>query len=157
MTRTFDNISNIKDPFILDKLNTDEAKSALLNKALNGLLEAINNKGITEPEISKEYKAQYRTDNSPIRQFVAHSEEQDISLFLGRTTTKAYQNYKNWCLENGFKAVNSNKFGKQLKQMGYMSKQFKIPIINQNKRIYVKNDETTAIYDDNNKFIKEIK
>lgn len=157
MTRTFDNISNVKDPFILDKLNTDEVKSALLNKALNGLLEAINNKGITEPEISKEYKAQYRTDNSPIRQFVAHSEEQEVSLFLGRTTTKAYQNYKNWCLENGFKAVNSNKFGKQLKQMGYMSKQFKLPIINQNKRIYVKNDETTAIYDDNNKFIKEIK
>lgn len=157
MTRTFDNISNIKDPFILDKLNTDEVKSALLNKALNGLLEAINNKGITEPEISKEYKAQYRTDNSPIRQFVAHSEEQEVSLFLGRTTTKAYQNYKNWCLENGFKAVNSNKFGKQLKQMGYISKQFKIPIINQNKRIYIKNDETTAIYDDNNKFIKEIK
>ncbi|MDY3276719.1 DNA primase family protein [Staphylococcus chromogenes] len=157
MTRTFDNISNVKDPFILDKLNTDEVKSALLNKALNGLLEAINNKGITEPKISKEYKAQYRTDNSPIRQFVAHSEEQEVSLFLGRTTTKAYQNYKNWCLENGFKAVDSNKFGKQLKQMGYISKQFKMPIINQNKRIYVKNDETTAIYDDNNRFIKEIK
>lgn len=157
MTRTFDNISNVKDPFILDKLNRDEVKSALLNKALNGLLEAISNKGITEPKISKEYKAQYRTDNSPIRQFVAHSEEQEVSLFLGRTTTKAYQNYKNWCLENGFKAVDSNKFGKQLKQMGYISKQFKMPIINQNKRIYVKNDETTAIYDDNNKFIKEIK
>lgn len=156
MTRTFDNVSHNKDPFILDKLNTEQVKSALLNKALNGLLEAINNNGITEPEISKEYKAQYRTDNSPIRQFIAHSEEQEVSLFLGRTTTKAYKNYKEWCLENGFKAVNSNKFGKQLKQMGYISKQFKMPIINQNKRVYIKENDTTAIYNDNCKFIKNI-
>lgn len=156
MTRTFDNISNVKDPFILDKLNTDEVKSALLNKALNGLLEAIKNEGITEPEISKEYKAQYRTDNSPIRQFVAHSEEQEISLFLGRTTTKAYQNYKEWCKDNGFKSVDNNKFGRQLRQMSYLSRQFKMPVINQNKRVYVNADGLTAIYDDKNKFIKEI-
>lgn len=156
MTRTFDNISNVKDPFILDKLNTDEVKSALLNKALNGLLEAINNKGITEPKISKEYKAQYRTDNSPIRQFVAHSEEQEVPLFLGRTTTKAYQNYKNWCLENGFKTVDSNKFGKQLKNIGFSSKVSKLPGERKSIRFYTNSSDTTLIYNDKSEFIKEI-
>ncbi|WP_426428647.1 DNA primase family protein [Staphylococcus equorum] len=156
MTRTFDNVSHTKDPFILDKLNTDEVKSALLNKALNGLLEAINNKGITEPEISKEYKAQYRTDNSPIRQFVAHSEEQEVSLFLGRTTSKAYKNYKYWCLNNGFKVVDSNKFGKQLKQIGYSSKVTRIPDNRKTIRFYVNDSETTNIYNDKGEYIKEI-
>lgn len=157
MTRTFDNVSHNKDPFILDKLNTDEVKSALLNKALNGLLEAINNNGITEPNISKEYKAQYRKDNSPIRQFIDYSDEQFISLILGRTVSKAYKNYKEWCLDNGFKPVNSNRFGKQLRQIGYISRQFKMPKINQNKRVYVKENEMTAIYDDTGKFVKELK
>lgn len=156
MTRTFDNISHNKDPFILDKLNTDVVKSALLNKALKGLLEAINNNGITEPQISKEYKAQYRTDNSPIRQFIAHSEEQEISLFLGRTTTKAYMNYKNWCIDNGFKAVDSNKFGKQLKQIGYKSKVSRIPDNRKTIRFYVNSDDTTSLYNDKNEFIKSL-
>ncbi|MEB6241873.1 phage/plasmid primase, P4 family [Staphylococcus gallinarum] len=156
MTRTFDNVNHNKDPFVLEKLNNDNVKSALLNKALNGLMEAINDNGITEPKISKEYKAQYRTDNSPIRQFIVYSEEQYISLFLGRTTSKAYKNYKEWCLENGFKPVDSNKFGRELKRIGYSSKVSKLPRERKSIRFYTNSGDSTLIYNDKGEFIKEI-
>ncbi|PTJ81248.1 DNA primase [Staphylococcus succinus] len=156
MTRTFDNVNHNKDPFILEKLNNDNVKSALLNKALNGLMEAINNNGITEPEISKECKAQYRTDNSPIRQFIAHSEEQDISLFLGRTTSKAYKNYREWCLDNGFKPMDSNKFGRKLKQLDYESKVLRIPKTNTTGRFYTNSGLKTPIYNDKGILLKEL-
>ncbi len=103
------------DPFIKDKLLTDEAMEYLLNIALEGLKRVLKNNGFTEVESVTTEVKEYEKRNNPV---VAFLEENDIE---GETVEETYLKYSTWCIENGLKALSKNMFGREVKKQGFNS------------------------------------
>ncbi|GMG96832.1 phage/plasmid primase, P4 family [Tepidimicrobium xylanilyticum] len=109
------------DPFIKDKLLTNEAMEYLLNIALKGLKRVIKNNGFTEVEsVTKEIK-EYEKRNNPV---VAFLDENDIENI---PTDEVYLSYSSWCYENGLKPISKRKFSNEACKHGYKSIQIRIP------------------------------
>ncbi len=90
------------DPFIEDKITTDEALSYLLNIALRGLRRLLFNNQFTDPEVVQEALESYKTANSTVLTWV---EEEDIttSTLLSETTDKLFSDFKDWCTRGDIK------------------------------------------------------
>lgn len=118
------------DPFIKDKLLTQDAMEYLLLIGIQGLKRVLENRKFTEVEsVTAEIK-EYEKINNPV---VAFLEENDIEE---QTVEDIYLRYSTWCLENGLRALSKNMFGREIKKQGYNS-----DTRVQGKRIYKKNDK----------------
>lgn len=115
------------DPFIKDKLLTDEAMEYLLNIALEGLKRVLKNKGFTEVESVTEEIKEYEKRNNPV---VAFLDENEIE---GESTKEVHLRYSTWCYENGLKPLSRIQFSREVCKQGYKTKQERID----NKRIQI--------------------
>lgn len=125
------------DPFITDKLLSEESMQYVLNLALNALKRLLINKKFTQSKAVKQELEKYQEENNPIISFVNNE-----GIEFDRAVVKdIYDMYRLYCSENGYQAVSNVNFGKQVRKLyGYTSKQQKVN--GENVRIYVKEDES---------------
>lgn len=124
------------DPFITDKLLSDESMQYVLNVALQALKRLLkNNKFTQSKEVEKELE-KYQEENNPIISFVNNEE-----IELERAIVKdVYDQYRLYCSENGFTPVSNVSFGKQIKHLyGYNTKVQKVD--GKSKRIFISDEE----------------
>lgn len=98
------------DPFIVDKLTTENAKSYLLNLGIQGILRVYRNREFTKVESVRELLQEYNIDNNNVLQFL---EEHSIE---GEPTHVSYQEYQYWCAQSGITAYKLRKFNSELRK-----------------------------------------
>ncbi|MBA7656073.1 hypothetical protein ES703_63986 [subsurface metagenome] len=99
---------------LAEKLKTE--LSGILNWGLKGL-KKLNNAGrFIEPEKNKELIEDYRKDSDPARAFLLY-----YYMFspngCGTPCTEVYEQYRQYCIDNGYKALGSRFFGRQVKRV----------------------------------------
>ena len=101
-TATFSAEDEDFDPFIEDKVTTDEALSYLLNIGLRGLRRLLHNNKFTEPKVVIDALEEYKTSNSTVLTWI---EEEGIttSELLEHPTDKLFSNFKDWCTRSEIK------------------------------------------------------
>lgn len=122
------------DPFIEDKITTDEALSYLLNIGLRGLRRLLHNNDFTQPKVVTEALENYKTDNSTVLTWVI---EEGITTkqLLGDTTDKLFSDFKDWCVRSDIKfGASIRTFHKEIEdKYGY-------------ERIRIRNEDTGGKY-----------
>ena len=105
-TATFSADDEDFDPFIEDKVTTDEALSYLLNIGLRGLRRLLHNNKFTEPKVVIDALEEYKTSNSTVLTWI---EEEGIttSELLEHPTDKLFSNFKDWCTRSEIKYQSS--------------------------------------------------
>jgi len=106
------------DPFIEDKLLTDDAMNYLLKIAINGLRRVIINKGFTTSACGEIEKTEYLKLNNNVLEWI----ETDPSV-EHQAVADVYMAYKIWCSQNGCNYVKKINFSKEIKKKyGLVSK-----------------------------------
>ena len=98
------------DPFIIDKITSDNAKSYILNLALDGIIRVFENNGFTEPQVVKDVIEEYAKENNNVIQFM------DSISVEGRDSASVYNDYKFWCIENGVMAFKIRRFNQEVRK-----------------------------------------
>lgn len=89
----FSPADNDYDPYIEEKLKTDQAKSYLLSIAIRALQRIIMLNGFDETDESIEAKKQYIIVNDPVSGYLS---EHDRGWFVEKSTTQVFENYNDW-------------------------------------------------------------
>lgn len=128
----FDPSDEDYDPFIQDKLISDESMEYMLQLAIVGLKRLLKNKKFsTSKTVDKELQ-KYEVENNPILSFL----QEDIK-FENEVVGDVYKIYQVWCAENGFNSMVANLFSREVnKILGLETKQQRVD--GKKKRIYVK-------------------
>lgn len=92
------------DPFIKEKIMTDEALSYLLNKAIIGLRRLLKNRRFTEPARSIALKEKHKVENSSVLSWI---DEEEISLdfILSKERKEIYSIFSDWCRVSNIKTI----------------------------------------------------
>lgn len=117
---TFSKHDSDYDPFIKDKLLTDEAMEYLLNISLGGLKRVLKNNGFTEVEsVAAEIK-EYEKRNNPVVAFLEEFNVDEVP------TQESHLGYSAWCYENGLKPLSRIQFSREVCKQGYKTEQKRI-------------------------------
>jgi putative DNA primase/helicase len=105
-------------PELEDKLRRDlsseNAKSFILNKALEGLRRLHKNNGFTLPDMSKNVKREYMEEDDYVLEFL---HENDIS---GLSSTEAYKKFEQWRYDKNYPCfMTEREFNKDVKNKGW--------------------------------------
>ncbi|MFD2628740.1 DNA primase family protein [Oceanobacillus kapialis] len=123
------------DPFITDKLLSDESMQYLLNVALEALYRLLQNKKFTKSKAVENEMEKYQEENNPIISFINNEEIELERAVVG----DVYMQYKLYCSDNGYQSVSNISFSKQIKQLfAYTTKQQKID--GKNKRLFISDE-----------------
>lgn len=115
-------------------LSTDNAKSYLLNLALEGMRRIYKNKlEISDSTTIKEATKQYYLDNDSVMAYL--NEYPDIN---GKRTDLVYGQYAGFCEATGRGAYQKSRFTSRLKDFGYVDKSIYQKDYKKNMRCYVK-------------------
>lgn len=115
------------DPFIKDKLMTNEAMEYLLKIAIEGLKRVLNNRGFTEVDSVVEQLHEYEKVNNPVVAFL------DDNNIENEHTKDIYLRYSTWCVECKLKALSSIQFSREVCKHGFKTKTRR----NEGKRIQI--------------------
>lgn len=107
------------DPFIKDKVKTNQAMEYFLKLALQGLERIVMNKGFTGSKISDKELENYDRINNPILSFI---EENKIE---NESTTDIFKQYQLWCVDNGYESTNKINFSRRICKAGFNTNQIK--------------------------------
>lgn len=111
------------DPFITDKLLSDESMQYVLNLALSALKRLLTNKQFTKSKAVEDELSKYQEENNPVLSFINN---EDVELERG-VVGDIYMQYKVYCSENGYQPVSNISFSKQIKQFfGFNTKVQKV-------------------------------
>lgn len=108
------------DPFIIDKLLSNEALEFLLKLALEGLNRILYNRAFTTPSVVEDTWNDYERRNNPILGFLEEGKIENES------TKDAYLQYQTYCSENGLKHLSRIAFSREICKHGYVTKQSKV-------------------------------
>lgn len=115
-----------QDPNFEKKITTDEARSYLLNIAIESLKELLKKQTFTIPHIVHEELKEFDIANDPIKEWLNEYEESNKD-FHNLPVGSAYNEYKDFCEHNGFKyPISNKKLTQELKAHGYESKLVRI-------------------------------
>lgn len=128
------------DPYIKDKLITDESMEYVIQIAIAGLKRILKNRAFTKSEKVEKSLEEYEQNNNPILLFFNETDEDSIE---NEPTRKVYMRYTEFCVENSFTPMSNIEFSKQVK------KHYDFDIINktirgQKYRIFVKKGDWVA-------------
>ncbi|MGH0899538.1 DNA primase family protein [Bacillus cereus] len=101
------------DPFITDKLLSDESMQYVLNLALKSLKRLLVEKKFTTSKAVEDELIKYQEENNPIISFVNNEDVELERAVVG----DVYLQYKVYCAENGFQCVSNVNFSKQVKHL----------------------------------------
>jgi putative DNA primase/helicase len=123
------------DPFIEDKLMSDESINYLLKLAIDGLRRVLENRQFTKSDVGEREKNEYMKDNNNVLQWL-----DDEPKIENESVNDVYLNYDVWCARNGTHPVKKLNLSKTLKKHGgYISKPKSIE--GKTARVYVKENE----------------
>lgn len=123
------------DPFIEDKLMSDEAISYLLKIAIDGLRRVLINKTFTKSAIGEQEKSEYIKSNNNVLEWL--EDEPEIE---NNAVNDVYLAYGVWCAKNGCTPVKKTNLSKEIKkQLNLVSKPKNID--GKTVRVYVREDE----------------
>ena len=108
------------DPFIIDKLLSQDSLEYLLNLALGGLERILYNRAFTTPESVEDTWVEYEKRNNPVVGFI------DEGKIENETTQDVYLQYQAYCVAGGLKPLSKVTFTRELCKRGYKTKQIKI-------------------------------
>lgn len=158
MFRKFGKDGQRKDSMLLNKLKTKENMSALLNLAIRGLKQTIENNEMIEPKIAKTTKEEYQRENNPVLQFIEDANDKkyrQLPVVSGRATEKSYEIYQIWCSNNGYYPLNKLNFSKELSKLGYKTESYYSRYEKKSIRFFEKQD-TEIIYDLDGSILKKL-
>lgn len=101
------------DPHLLDKLTTENAKSAWLNKAIEGAKRLLKNGGFSIPQMVIDDVQQYRYSSDSVSEFI--NSEVIFNDDSYETKETLYTAYTNWCKSSGRYPVSKTKFTRRAK------------------------------------------
>ena len=101
------------DPYIKDKLTTDEAMEYIIQLGIVGLKRILRNRAFTKSEKVERSLEEYEQNNNPILLFFA---EIDETIIENEPTRKVYMKYTEFCIENSFTPMSNIEFSKQVKK-----------------------------------------
>ncbi len=106
-----------RDERVKLRLRTDpDVHAAILAWAVNGCLEWQRH-GLAPPASVLDYTAEYRSENDPLRDWLADACQLDTDAWTPTAELRAA--YENWCTSNGEKAIAAGKpFAKALRDKG---------------------------------------
>lgn len=93
---TFSSSDEDFDPFIEEKITTDESLSHLLNMGIRGLKRLLANNGFTQPKVVNNALEAYKTDNSTVLTWIAE-ENLTTEYLMSDTTDRLFSDFKDWC------------------------------------------------------------
>jgi P4 family phage/plasmid primase-like protien len=97
-------------------LKANEA-AGILNWALAGMQRLkANGMRFVEPAACRAALKEHRLDSDPCRAFLEEHYVADVQAKPLKTTL-LYKEYRQWCEDNGFKAVSANNFGRQVRRV----------------------------------------
>ena len=96
------------DPFIKEKLMTDNAMKYLLRIAISGLKRLLHNKRFTDSAQATQQLKEYEEINNPVLLF---AQQHEIANHL---VSDVYLQYSAWCRGNGLSPVSNINFGRIL-------------------------------------------
>lgn len=108
------------DPFIIDKLLSNESLEYLFKIALDGLDRVLYNRAFTDVDVVREEWEKYEKTNNPVIGFL---EEGKVENELVKDVYLQYQTY---CVENGLKHLSKTVFSREVCKRGYKTKQVRI-------------------------------
>lgn len=115
-------------------LSSDNAKSYLLNLALEGMRRIYNNKlEISDSTTIKEATKQYYLDNDSVMAYL--NEYPDIN---GKRTDLVYGQYAGFCEATGRGAYQKSRFTSRLKDFGYITESIYHKDLKRTARAYIK-------------------
>lgn len=123
------------DPFIEDKLLSDESIQYLLKLAIEGLKRVLYNRSFTKSTTGELEKAEYMKLNNNVIEWLEYEPKIE-----NESVPDVYLSYQVWCTQNGCMPVKKLNFSKEIKkQFGLTSK---IKTINgKSVRVYIKEDK----------------
>lgn len=101
------------DPFIIDKITTEEAKSYVLNMALKGLERVFYNQGFTTPKVVDELMDDYYREINNVLQYF---ELYDVKDIKGKTSKDVYNDYVFWCIEDNQTPYKIRRFNTEVRK-----------------------------------------
>lgn len=123
------------DPFIEDKLLSDESMSYLLNIAIQGLHRVIYNRQFTKSDVGELEKTDYMKLNNNVLEWLELEPKIE-----NESVADVYLAYQVWCTQNGCMPVKKLNFSKEIKkQLGLTSKTKTID--KKSVRVYTKDVE----------------
>ncbi len=120
------------DPFITDKLLSDESMQYVLNLALKSLKRLLVEKKFTKSKAVEDELIKYQEENNPIISFVNNEDVELERAVVG----DVYLQYKVYCVENGFQSVSNVNFSKQVTQL-FKYKSHVQKVDGKSKRIFI--------------------
>ena len=99
------------DPYIIDKLLSEDSMKYLIKVGLEGLKRVLKNKKFTESKKVQEQIREYELSNNPILGFF---EEIDFSEILNEPTKSVFQKYLIYCNENNLQPMASVEFSRKV-------------------------------------------
>ncbi|MED0936448.1 phage/plasmid primase, P4 family [Bacillus mobilis] len=120
------------DPFITDKLLSDESMQYVLNLALKSLKRLLVEKKFTKSKAVEDELIKYQEENNPIISFVNNEDVELERAVVG----DVYLQYKVYCAENGFQSVSNVNFSKQVTQL-FKYKSHVQKVDGKSKRIFI--------------------
>ena len=102
------------DPYIIDKLTSENAMEYLINISLEGLQRVLANNGFTTTSAINEQLDDFNRANNPLINFVEECEADSADYLTTTPITTIYSRYTVYCEDNGFMAENRTTFSKRL-------------------------------------------
>lgn len=98
------------DPYISDKLMTDESMQYVLQLGLKGLKRLLDNNQFTTAKDIEEETRKYDEKNNPILTYLHDADPK----FIHESTKDCYVSYNVWCVDNGIKAMGQIAFSREI-------------------------------------------
>lgn len=108
------------DPFIIDKLMSNESLEYLLKVGLDGLDRILYNRSFTNVKSVDDAWEDYEKRNNPVIGFI------DEGSIENELTQDVYLQYQTYCSGNGLKALSKVSFTRELCKHGYKTKQIRL-------------------------------
>ena len=112
LTVRFRNTDNV-DPHIGEKLNTENARSHMLNIAIEHLPKLLQRNYMTTPQVVRDMAERFVSENNPLMEFVKENDVHEVM------TEEAHRLYQDWCKDAGYFPLARNRFTSAMKDLGY--------------------------------------
>lgn len=104
------------DPFIEDKLLSNESIEYVLKLAVEGLKRVLINNHFTKSDVGEGEKTEYLMSNNNVLDWL-----QEDPKIENESINDVYLSYKVWCTINGCNSTKKINFGKEIKRLGFES------------------------------------
>lgn len=103
------------DSHLREKLRTKEAAETMLKYAVEGLDRLLKQGEFTHSTLVQAELDDFEISNDPIKSFLKDYLQSGDELFRN-SVSDVYRAYQVYCVENGYKSVNKNLFGRYIKK-----------------------------------------